>query len=164
MLASEDSLSNKVTLRYSRGSVPTRGTYQTAYRPLSPHLRGQDDSIWLFSGALDCKGEMPGNHKTTEQHRQIAASDMEKHGVYNASEFANPRPFFFGTTNMVDVRDQRKSDTHQVYGSLVSARFVVRTIATVFAPCRAPNRHRKCPFISTCDRRLSVRYRPLKRY
>ncbi|MBU1334414.1 MAG: hypothetical protein KJ944_21345 [Alphaproteobacteria bacterium] len=64
-----------------------------------------------------------------EQHRQMAALDMEMYGVYKAAELGNPRPLFFGAKTVVDVGDQRKSDTYQEYGSIVSARFVVKSIA-----------------------------------
>ena len=86
----------------------------------------------------------------SEQHRQMAALDMETYGVYKASELANPRrPLFFGAKTVMDVGDQRKSDTYQEYGSIVSAGFVVG--ATVSAPSRARNRHRKCPLTSAYD-------------
>lgn len=69
--------------------------------------------------------------QVAEQHRQVAALDMEMYGVYKASELANPRPMFFGAKTVVDVGDARKSDVYQEYGSIISARFVVKSIARV---------------------------------
>ncbi|KRA98152.1 hypothetical protein ASD83_13970 [Devosia sp. Root685] len=69
----------------------------------------------------------------TAQHRQMAALDMEMYGVYKAAEFASPRPIFFGAKTVVDVGDEKKSDTFQEYGSIVSARFLVRAIDRLLA-------------------------------
>ncbi|WAJ27849.1 phosphorylase family protein [Antarcticirhabdus aurantiaca] len=66
------------------------------------------------------------------QHRKLAGLDMEMYGVYRACEISSPAPEFFGAKTVVDLADEAKGDKYHVYGSVLSARFVVRALARVF--------------------------------
>jgi nucleoside phosphorylase len=63
-----------------------------------------------------------------EQHRKMAALDMEMYGVYKAADLSARRPLFFGVKTVVDLADSAKGDVYHEYGSVLSARFVVDAI------------------------------------
>jgi adenosylhomocysteine nucleosidase len=69
--------------------------------------------------------------RVAEQHRKVAGIEMEMYGVYKAAELATAPPLFFGAKTVVDMGDSKKGDTLHVYGSILSARFTAKVIASV---------------------------------
>ena len=63
-----------------------------------------------------------------EQHRKIAALDMEMYGVYKAAQLSAVNPIVFGAKTVVDLADSSKGDRYHEYGSILSARFVLEAI------------------------------------
>jgi len=66
-----------------------------------------------------------------DQHRKMAGLEMEMYGVYKAAELSTSLPLYFGAKTVVDAGDSDKGDTLHVYGSIVSARFIVGVIKSV---------------------------------
>ena len=64
-----------------------------------------------------------------EQHRKVAAIDMEMFGVYAAAEsFYEEAAQFIGAKVVVDLADAKKGDLYHEYGSVVSAQFLTAAI------------------------------------
>jgi nucleoside phosphorylase/CheY-like chemotaxis protein len=63
-----------------------------------------------------------------EQHRKIAAIDMEMYGVYKAAQLSAINPIVFGAKTVVDLADSTKGDQYHEYGAILSARFVLDAI------------------------------------
>jgi hypothetical protein len=64
-----------------------------------------------------------------QQHRKVAALDMETYGVYYAArELARQDSHFFSVKAVVDFADHHKDDDLHQYGSIVSANAAVRVI------------------------------------
>lgn len=63
-----------------------------------------------------------------EHHRKTAGIDMEMYGLYRAARISARKPVFFGAKTVVDLADEAKGDTYHNYGSVLSARFVVKAI------------------------------------
>ena len=59
-----------------------------------------------------------------EQHRKLAAIDMEMYGVYKAAELSKQNVVCFGAKTVVDLADEAKGDTFHQYGCILSAKFV----------------------------------------
>ena len=67
--------------------------------------------------------------KIKEQHRKVAAIDMEMFGVYAAAQsFYEDAAQFVGAKVVVDLADANKGDAYHEYGSIVSARFITSAI------------------------------------
>jgi adenosylhomocysteine nucleosidase len=67
--------------------------------------------------------------KIWEQHRKVAAIDMEMFGVYAAAaSFYEEAARFIGAKVVVDLADTKKGDLYHEYGSVVSARFLTAAI------------------------------------
>ena len=64
-----------------------------------------------------------------EQHRKIAAIEMEMYGVYKAAQLSATNPIVFGAKTVVDRADSKKDDRFHEYGSILSARFVLAAIS-----------------------------------
>lgn len=64
-----------------------------------------------------------------EQHRKVAAIDMEMFGVYAAAQsYYEEAAQFIGAKIVVDLADAKKGDLYHDYGSVVSARFLSSAI------------------------------------
>jgi adenosylhomocysteine nucleosidase len=66
------------------------------------------------------------------QHRKIAGLDMEMYGLYKAAELSISKPVFFGAKVVVDLADSAKGDKYHEYGSILSARFALAAIETLW--------------------------------
>jgi adenosylhomocysteine nucleosidase len=66
-----------------------------------------------------------------EQHRKMAALDMEMYGVYKSAEQAPKKLQYFGVKTVVDLADSAKGDTYHEYGSILSARFAIEAIKVI---------------------------------
>jgi adenosylhomocysteine nucleosidase len=64
-----------------------------------------------------------------EQHRKMAALDMEMYGVYKAAQLSASSPVVFGAKTVVDLATHSKGDQYHEYGSILSARFIVDVIS-----------------------------------
>jgi adenosylhomocysteine nucleosidase len=67
------------------------------------------------------------------QHRKLVALDMEIYGLYRAVELSTKKPIFFAAKTVVDLADDSKGDDFHLYGSVLSARFVVDAIRMLMA-------------------------------
>jgi adenosylhomocysteine nucleosidase len=67
------------------------------------------------------------------QHRKIVGLDMEMYGVYKAAELSSNKPIFFGAKTVVDLADNAKGDKYHEYGSILSARFTIDAIKTLWS-------------------------------
>ncbi|WP_083593887.1 response regulator [Aurantimonas sp. 22II-16-19i] len=64
------------------------------------------------------------------QHRKVAALDMETYGVFYAAHSSTfPIRHFFSVKTVVDLADASKSDDIHIYGCVVSADIAVRVVA-----------------------------------
>lgn len=69
-----------------------------------------------------------------QQHRKVAALDMETYGVYKAShEASHFVEHFFAAKVVVDLADADKSDDLHDYGSALSAAFCLEAIGELLA-------------------------------
>ena len=73
-----------------------------------------------------------------EQHRKIAAIDMEMYGVLKASRLSAVNPIAFGAKTIVDLADSAKGDRYHEYGSILSARFVLDAIVEIACQLKGP--------------------------
>jgi nucleoside phosphorylase len=70
-----------------------------------------------------------------QQHRKVAALDMETFGLYFAAhETNNPVDHFFSAKCVVDLADDKKGDDLHSYGCMVSARATERLIRALIVP------------------------------
>jgi nucleoside phosphorylase len=64
-----------------------------------------------------------------QQHRKVAALDMETYGVYYAANESDRNPrHFFAAKAVVDFADEAKGDALHSYGCIVSAQTTVRIV------------------------------------
>lgn len=66
-----------------------------------------------------------------QQHRKVAAVDMEAYGVYYAASLSSPEPSVLCIKGVADLADSAKSDGIQQQCSEASARFAVEVIKTL---------------------------------
>jgi nucleoside phosphorylase len=71
--------------------------------------------------------EQVANH-----HRRVSGLDMETYAIFRAAHLARCKPEVFCAKVVVDLADAKKDDRLQPYGCLVSARFVVNSLAEIF--------------------------------
>jgi hypothetical protein len=70
----------------------------------------------------------------SQQHRKVAALDMETYGVYYAaSESDRDIRHYFSVKAVVDFADETKDDKLHEYGCLVSARAAIGVIGSLVA-------------------------------
>lgn len=75
------------------------------------------------------------HRRLREQHRKVAAVDMEAYGVYYAANYANPKCSVLCVKGVADLADSAKSDDIQRVCSASSARFAMEVIKIVEAGC-----------------------------
>lgn len=63
-----------------------------------------------------------------EQHRKLAALEMEMYSLYEASVQSLVEPLFFGAKSVVDMGDASKGDALHATACTLSARFVVEVL------------------------------------
>ncbi len=76
----------------------------------------------VSGSAVISSGEMATS--IAEQHRKMAALDMEVFGVYRAASLYPSPVRFFAAKTVVDFADEKKGDDIHLDGALLSARFV----------------------------------------
>lgn len=65
-------------------------------------------------------------------HRKVSALDMEVFALHRASELSCVRPACISAKTVVDLCDAQKGDDLHPYGSYISAKFLIRSIANHF--------------------------------
>jgi adenosylhomocysteine nucleosidase len=96
-----------------------------------PTLRSSPILAPFASGSAVIADEKRLRH-IEQQHRKIAALDMETYGVYYAArEARNPVGKFFSIKTVVDLADGDKSNDLHEYGCHVSARAAIRLAAAL---------------------------------
>jgi adenosylhomocysteine nucleosidase len=80
----------------------------------------------VSGSAVIASGDMANS--IAEQHRKIAALDMEVYGVYRAAALYPSPVKFFAAKTVVDFADERKGDDIHIDGAMLSARFVCAAI------------------------------------
>lgn len=76
----------------------------------------------VSGSAVIASGELASS--IAEQHRKMAALDMEVFGVYRAAALYPSPVKFFAAKTVVDFADEKKGDNIHLDGALLSARFV----------------------------------------
>lgn len=66
-----------------------------------------------------------------ETHRKVNAVDMEVYAVHRAAELSPHKPRCICAKTVVDMGDKKKSDELHDYGSHISAKFLVKALASV---------------------------------
>lgn len=80
----------------------------------------------VSGSAVIASGEIASG--IAEQHRKMAALDMEVFGVYRAASLYPSPVKFFAAKTVVDFADEEKGDDVHVDGALLSARFVAAAV------------------------------------
>ena len=93
-----------------------------------PNLIGQPILFQPFATGSAVVASSEKMNAVAEQHRKMAALDMEMYGVYKAADLSARTVEFFGAKVVVDLADNAKGDTYHRYGSVLSARFVAKSI------------------------------------
>ncbi len=66
-----------------------------------------------------------------DTHRKVNAVDMEVFAVQRAAELSPHKPLCICAKTVVDLGNNEKNDGLHVYGSLISARFLVKALSSV---------------------------------
>lgn len=65
-------------------------------------------------------------------HRKVSALDMEVFALHRAAELSCERPACISAKTVVDLCDAQKGDDLHSYGSFISAKFMIKSIANHF--------------------------------
>jgi nucleoside phosphorylase len=96
-------------------------------------LKASKMSLGMVSSGSAVVADVSKMAAIAEQHRKWSALEMEMYSFYEASAQSLCQPLYFGAKAVVDMGDASKGDTLHVSACVLSARFVVEMLSSIFA-------------------------------
>lgn len=107
---------------------------ELGYRGTRPNV-SQKPEVGIFTSGSAVIADQKYISQIEAVHRKVNALDMEVFAVQRAAELSPHKPPCICAKTVVDLCDQVKNDDLHMYGSYISAKFLIKAIGKYFSRC-----------------------------